>query len=378
MKSIYPKAKLGILGSGQLGRMFSAEAIQMGYEVYTYSPDANSPSSKIGAKNFFGEYDDIDRLHSFLESIDCLGFEFENISEKCLSYLESYQTKKNFPICPNPNSIRIAQNRNLEKNLFKSIGLKHAEFFYMDSIEKFKQIKEQIKFPCILKTNRFGYDGKGQFKFSTISELENFFLSKSSFDYLIEEVISFEEEISIIAARFHSGKKLYFRPSKNIHKNHILDFTIHPAKISEQILKKAIEQVSILLDKLNYIGVLGLEFFLKGDDLICNEFAPRPHNSGHFSQNSSSISQFKLQIYTMTNREPNLESEIIHTKNSIMKNIIGFDFLNYDNLFKELLKKENYFYHDYQKEEMVEKRKMGHINYIGDLDLESSFPLDFL
>lgn len=374
--SIYPKSKLGILGSGQLGRMFAIEAIQMGYEVYSYSPDENSPASKVGAKSFIGEYDDNSKILSFLNSIDSLSFEFENISENCLNLLEDYLKNRNIPICPNPNSIRIAQNRFKEKSLFKELNLEVTNFYYIDSYQSFEDQKNKIQFPCILKTNRFGYDGKGQTKFQNLIELEEFLKAKNDFDYLIEEIVNFEEELSIIAARFSSGKKFYYKPSENIHKNHILDFTIHPANTPESVLIQAFQSVSKLMDKLDYIGVLGLEFFRVGDKLICNEFAPRPHNSGHFSMDASSISQFKLQLLTMTDREPNWDFEIIPAKKSIMKNIIGFDFLNYDNLYKELLKKENYFYHDYQKEEIKEGRKMGHINYIGDFSLEESFPIN--
>ncbi len=373
--NIYPKAKLGILGSGQLGRMFAIEAIQMGYEVISYSPELNSPCSKVGVKSIVGEYEDKNKILSFLDSIDCLSFEFENISEKCLNYLENYQKNRNFPIRPNPNSIRIAGNRFKEKSLFKELGLEVTNFYYINSFESFEMQKNKIQFPCILKTNRFGYDGKGQSKFKNLVELEEFLKTKNDLDFLIEEIVNFDEEISIIASRFQSGKKFFYLPSKNIHKNHILDTTVHPANLTDNIIKKTIESAAKLMDKLDYVGVLGFEFFRVGERLICNEFSPRPHNSGHFSQNSSQISQFKLQILTLTNREPTWDFEIIPTKKSIMKNIIGFDFSKYDNLYEELLKNENYFYHDYGKEEAKEGRKMGHINYIGDLDLEKSFPV---
>ncbi len=372
-KKILPGSKIGIMGSGQLGRMFAIEAIQMGYEVSCYSPDFNSPCSKVGVREVQGDYEDEKKLKSFLGSIDALTFEFENIPSESLEWIHDFSVRNDLIVSPSTKSISIAQNRNIEKQFFKSIGLPVANYLYLDSLETFQKLKTEIKFPCILKTNRFGYDGKGQGKFTTIEDLEIELIRLPFMDHILEEVIPFSKEISIIGARFPSGRKSIFPPSENIHKNHILDLTIHPANISAALIEQSREYTNRLLDGLDYRGVLGLEFFVIGETLICNEFAPRPHNSGHYTQDASAISQFKLQLLTLTNFEfANLATI---PNRSIMKNIIGNDWNENKIVYEKLLENQNYSYHDYQKGEIRAGRKMGHWNYVGNLEYQKAFPL---
>lgn len=366
------KSILGVMGSGQLGRMFGQKAKERGYTVACYSPERNSPAAKAGLIEYVGEYTDKSSLEKFLDSIDALTFEFENIPGKALDIIEDFANKKKLRVCPSVNSIRISQNRFREKEFFKKIGLSTTNYFYLDSLDSFYKIKDNIEYPCILKTNQFGYDGKGQGKYKSFSELENFLKSTKEIDFIIEKIVEFSCEISIVACRFESGKILFLPPSENTHKNHILDVSIHPARVSEKIKQSAIESVKTLLRELNYVGVLALEFFVRGDNLICNEFAPRPHNSGHFSMDAAIYSQFELQLLALANLEPEINE--IETKPCIMKNIIGFDFLQNESKSIERLKESNFKLHLYQKDEPKQGRKMGHWNYIGDKAWNEAFP----
>ena len=220
-----------------------------------------------------------------------------------------------------------------------------------------------IKFPAILKTNQFGYDGKGQRKYTTREEFLTDLISITNFDHILEEEVPFDIEISVIGARFANGKIVTYPASKNIHKNHILDLTIHPANISDKLKKEAEEHTKNLLEKIDYIGVLGLEFFLKDDLLLGNEFAPRPHNSGHFTMDSANFSQFDLQVLCLTGIVDDLS---LKTYPSVMKNMVGDEFFKHKETLKKLIENSEYYIHLYQKKEVISGRKMGHINYLGE------------
>ncbi len=366
------ESKLGVMGSGQLGRMFAQKAKERGYSVSCYSPEKNSPAFKAGCIEYVGDYTDKVSIREFLDNIDALTFEFENIPEAALSVIEEYVQNKNLRVCPSVNSIRISQNRFKEKENFRKIGLNTTDYIYLNSLESLYENKNTIEYPCILKTNQFGYDGKGQHKIKDFSDLEKIIKQSKSIDYIIEKIVDFSCEISIVAGRFDSGKILYYLPSENSHKNHILDISIHPASINHELTEAAIQAVKNLLSSLNYVGVLALEFFVKETQLICNEFAPRPHNSGHFSMDASNFSQFEMQLHTLTNLEPDMEE--IKTNPCVMKNIIGFDFMDLKETSIERLKKSEYKLHLYQKEEPKKGRKMGHWNYLGKLEAKDAFP----
>lgn len=366
------KHVLGVMGSGQLGRMFAQKAKERGFTVKCYSPESDTPAGRAGVIETVGEYSDSDKLIQFLKGIDALTFEFENIPKTALDTIEKFANETGLRVSPSVESIRISQNRFIEKEFFNQQGLITTPYLYIHSIDELYAIREFIKFPCILKTNQFGYDGKGQGKFANFSDLESHLKSLDKIDHILEEIVNFNCEISVVACRFSSGKILYYAPSENIHKNHILDFTIHPAKIDFQLQDKAISATKVLLSALNYVGVLALEFFVFDDHVICNEFAPRPHNSGHFSMEASRLSQFELQLLTLCNLEP--EVNVIQSVPCIMKNIIGFDFEGNEERYLSRLKSYDYKLHLYQKKEAKLGRKMGHWNYLGNKTFDEAFP----
>ncbi|MCX7998147.1 MAG: 5-(carboxyamino)imidazole ribonucleotide synthase [Leptospiraceae bacterium] len=360
MKSLY--FKVGILGSGQLGRMFTQSACNMGVEVSVYSPDKDSPASKAGAREFVGEYTNFYLLEKFLQNQEALSFEFENIPQTTLEFLAEYQNKHNLKIYPHPRCVQIAQNRKLEKNFFKQIGLPVTSFFVIESLEDLNLLPKDWEFPCILKTNLFGYDGKGQWKVSSLQELRNILEKETNVNHILEKIVPFDKEISVIGVRFSNGQIFCYPPVENIHTENILDISIYPARILEDVKHNALRYATKLLESLDYVGVLGLEMFLVKDDLYCNEFAPRPHNSGHFTMDACRYSQFDMQALTLLEILPSSNLEL---KPTIMKNIIGESFFQSREILNKYLNRPDYKVYLYQKSEARKGRKMGHINFSG-------------
>ncbi|MDF3820082.1 ATP-grasp domain-containing protein [Leptospira sp. 96542] len=353
--------QIGVMGSGQLGQMMCQEALPSGLSVHCYSPEAGSPAQKAGAIEWVGSYEDKIQLTKFLSSIGVLSFEFENIPPKTLDFLETWEGK--IQIHPKPSILKIAQDRFLEKSHFKKLGFLTAGFYHLTKNSKSNQIP--FGFPWIIKTLKFGYDGKGQTKVSSEGELQVFLNSAfptGNEEYLIEEVVKFDLEISVVGTRFTTGEFISFGSVENIHKNHILDTSIFPARIPEAVNQKAWDMAKHLAEDLRYVGTLGVEFFVKGEVLYLNEFAPRPHNSGHFSQDCESFSQFHLHLMAITGENaPNK----LFPKPTVMRNILGHDFLERMLKFKDYLKNDRYRLHLYGKETAKTARKMGHINFKG-------------
>jgi len=358
------QVRVGVLGAGQLGQMMAEEAIHHGIEFSCYSPDLNSPIQKIGVSVTNGEFTDLNLLEKFLTGIEILTFEFENIPQVTLRFLSNYARKNSLKIYPDPNALIIAQDRFLEKTHFRNLNLNTPLFYHLTSSNQ----TCSIEFPWIIKTLRFGYDGKGQTKIANQTEYNNFLASafiKGEEEYLIEEQIHFDLEVSVILTRFVDGNIQTYGTVENIHKNHILDISIYPARIDESLSVKAVEIAHKLADSLDYVGTLGVEFFVKGEEIYLNEFAPRPHNSGHFSQDCGSVSQFKLHIAAVTNLfRPN----IYHLKPTVMKNILGDNFSDTMEEVYELLKDDRYVLHLYGKNESRRGRKMGHLNFKGSIE----------
>ncbi|TGL90474.1 5-(carboxyamino)imidazole ribonucleotide synthase [Leptospira congkakensis] len=356
--------KIGVLGSGQLGQMMCLEALPLGYDFYCYSPDKESPSAKAGAIATVASYESLSEIKEFLSKVNVLSFEFENIPKATLEFLES--ESKQTPIFPPPKALIIAQDRSLEKTHFRKLGFRTADFFHLT--KDTSKFEIAIPFPWIIKTLRFGYDGKGQVKIKDEVAYKSFLetaFSKKEEEYLVEEVISFQKEISIILTRFQNGEIVCYGAVENEHKNHILDLSIYPAKIPTGLNLDAIEMASKLADSLDYVGTLGVEFFLKDNHLYLNEFAPRPHNTGHFTQDCQSLSQFNLHVSAITG---NLPPTDVRPKPTLMKNILGNEFEESLFIARSLLKDDRYQLHLYGKKDAKIGRKMGHMNFRGSLE----------
>lgn len=362
---------LGILGSGQLGRMFTQSASNLGANVFVYSPEADSPTFKAGAEETVGDYLDKGKLFSFLNKLDALSFEFENIPEVTLHWIHEYSLEKGLFVAPSPKSILISRHRIREKTFFQNIGLNPTLFFELNSLDDIQKLPDTWAFPCILKTNTLGYDGKGQWKINSKPDLTSVLRDQITIDHILEKIVPFEKEISVIIGRFKDGTNFCYPPSENIHTDHILDISIHPARIPEDVRKQAMEYAIRLAESLNYVGILGLEMFWTGKELVCNEFAPRPHNSGHFTMDTANFSQFDLQARILLDIKP---SEPISTIPVVMKNIIGPNFFKNDAIKEKYIANSSYRLYLYQKKEAKHGRKMGHINYMGEFN-DSGFTI---
>jgi 5-(carboxyamino)imidazole ribonucleotide synthase len=355
------QVRLGVLGAGQLGQMMAEETLHHGIDFSCYSEELDSPIKAIGIPVSVGAFDDLEKISKFLETIDILTFEFENIPRLTLEFLIEFSKKSALKIFPNPNALIIAQDRFLEKSHFRKLEFKTPAFYLLTSENK----NPTIQFPWIIKTLRFGYDGKGQVKIANSEEFQVFMekaFPTGKEEYLIEERINFDLEVSVILTRFQDGTIQSFGTIENIHENHILDISIYPARIDSNLSNRVTTIANNLAVSLDYVGTMGVEFFIKGEEIYLNEFAPRPHNSGHFSQDCGSASQFKLHIGAVTDLfKPKIEKPTP----TVMKNLLGDHYLSSLNLSLKLLDDERYVLHLYGKKEYRVGRKMGHINFRG-------------
>lgn len=342
---------IGIFGGGQLGSMLANAAKQMGYKTIIFTDDINSPAIKESDEYIISDYHNQDKLLEFAQKIDIATLEFENIPSESIKFFE-----KNRPIFPGSKVLNIANDRFLEKSFFKNNAIKTAKFAKILDQEDFRQKIAEFHYRAILKTNRMGYDGKGQFVISDKNNLPD--IDFTANEYILEEFIDFQMEISVMVARNKSGEISCYDPLENKHKNGILDISIYPANISNIISDNAKIIASEIIKKLDMVGLLGVEFFvLKDGQLLVNEMAPRPHNSGHFSMDGAKTSQFQQLIRVICDL-PLGSTDFI--KNGYMKNLIGSEILE----AKKLAENKNAKIYSYNKDQIKEGRKMGHINFL--------------
>ena len=342
---------LGIIGGGQLGRMICFAAHQMGFETVIFTDQKNSPASFATNKTIVADYSDEKALKKFAKLVDVVTFEFENIPFEAASYLTSQ-----VEVYPNPEILKITQHRVLEKNFLNSIGVTTTDYAEISSL---KNLQESLrKFTkAILKTSTMGYDGKGQFVLENVTDADVAWLKVSSQKLILEKFCPFDSEISVIVARSKNGETKAYEPLTNIHKNGILDKSTYPAKGSKALCAKAQLIASKIAEKLNLVGVLAVEFFVVGSDLLVNELAPRPHNSGHFSMDGCITSQFEQLVRAVSGLP--LGSAEFHSS-GYMKNLIGDEVKNLEKFYKNPRAK----IHLYGKSKIAAGRKMGHVNVI--------------
>jgi 5-(carboxyamino)imidazole ribonucleotide synthase len=342
---------LGIIGGGQLGRMICFYAHRLGFKTVVFSDQENSPASFATNQTIVADYSDKKALEKFAKLVDVVTFEFENIPFETAEFMASQVS-----FFPSPNILKITQHRVLEKNFLNSIGVKTADYAEISSLP---DLQENLKNfgKAILKTATMGYDGKGQFVLKNAEEARNIWPQVASQKLILEKFCPFDSEISVIIARSVSGEVSCYEPLTNIHKNGILDESIYPAKISENLKIKAQEIAKKIAQKLDLIGILAVELFVIGEELLVNELAPRPHNSGHFSMDAAITSQFEQLIRAITDLP--LGSSKFHSQGR-MKNLIGEEVLHLEKFYQNPRAK----IHLYGKNEVKEGRKMGHINIL--------------
>lgn len=351
-KTLISGSTIGILGGGQLGQMLSMAAARLGFKTHIFEPSENPPASNVASKFTRAEYDDYDALKQFASSVDVVTYEFENIPTAALDIIETQSE-----IFPNREALKISQDRLIEKEFINKLGFKTASFCEVNSIEELIHAINQIGAPSILKTRRFGYDGKGQVKVQPSSKPEEIWKNLGEKALILEGFINFSSEFSVIGSRSKDGQISCFDPGENVHKDGILRTTTVPAHLTNQQKTEAVLITAKILETLKYVGVIGIEFFLEKNSLVINEFAPRVHNSGHWTQNGCTVDQFEQHIRAITGWQ--LGNAERHS-DVIMENLIG------DEIYKtnQLVEDGSIALHLYGKADVNPGRKMGHFNRI--------------
>jgi len=353
-KALKPGDTIGIIGGGQLGKMMAQSAKKMGFIVGILDPDQNCPAAQVSDWNIRADYADKEALREFARKVTVLTFEFENIDAEALREMEDLSA-----IPQGSEIISITQDRIKEKRFLESIGVSIAAFEVVKTTDQLNGALGKIGYPCVLKTARFGYDGKGQVVLKSEAdkaEAEALIVDNSC---ILEAWVPFLKELSVMIVRNQTGEATIFPVSENIHVNNILHESIVPARISPIVSEKAVEAAQQIADALQLVGTLGIELFLTKDgDIFINELAPRPHNSGHYTIEAMSFSQFDAHIRAVAGLAmptARLLSDVV------MVNILG-QHLEDSLAFRD--KKADWSFHYYGKEEMYTNRKIGHITIL--------------
>ena len=344
-----PNPTLGIIGGGQLGSLLSVAAEKLNIKTVILSDDINAPAKNFTSNFICGNYEDEKIINDFISKVDLVTFEFENIPYKVLKSIN-----KNKTVLPKPEINQLIQNRYTEKDFLNKNDIRTTRYALIKNEDEIKINQNLI--PGILKTCTLGYDGKGQFTINSIEEInQNIDFNK---DYILEKKINLKKEISVIITRFGHQKYELYQPIENVHEDQILKHSKIPADISDSIKDKSLDWATKIVEELDYIGTLCVEYFIdKNNNLYVNEIAPRVHNSGHLTINTHNISQFENHIRAVCGLEK-VETKKIH--NGKMLNLIGNDISHY----RGKTFADNEFFYDYLKTEIRDKRKMGHLTII--------------
>ncbi len=356
--AILPGNMLGMLGGGQLGRMFVMAARRMGYEVMVLDPDPHSPAGSMATVHLATAYDDGVALNRMARECAVVTTEFENIPASALNYLADYT-----PVHPSAKALQIAQNRIREKTFVQSLGINTSPFIALSSDSDLDKV-ETFSYPAILKTATLGYDGKGQAVCENAAQARQA-LGEFSTECILEQFIDLDKEISVVMARNEAGESFAFPAAENQHRDGILDISIAPASVKPDLQDQARLYASKIAEGLDYCGVLAVEFFVSRDgELLVNEIAPRPHNSGHYTLDACYTSQFEQQVRMICGL-PAGSSELFTPV--AMLNILG-DIWPADGEpdWDEILQIKGAQLHLYGKKEARKGRKMGHVNILAD------------
>ena len=355
---ILPGKTLGMLGGGQLGRMFVMAAHAMGYHVIVLDPDPDSPAGRIADEHIHASYSDHWALEQLSKNCDAITTEFENIPADTLKKLE-----QSIPVRPSSTAVEIAQNRIAEKTFLADNGFETARFFPIYEKDDLDFALTQIGNTAILKVASFGYDGKGQAIVNNLEEAIAAFESMGSVPCVLEEKVNLQTEVSVVLARGSDGIITCYPVGENHHVNGILEYTAVPSSLSKRVTEQAINESSQFAEKLDYCGVLAVEFFYTSEDrLLINEVAPRPHNSGHYTIDACKTSQFEQQVRMLCGL-PAGSVDLLSPV--VMFNILGDVWVNGEPDWAQLLSNPNVKLHLYGKREAREGRKMGHFTCLG-------------
>jgi 5-(carboxyamino)imidazole ribonucleotide synthase len=361
---IAPGATIGVLGSGQLGRMFAIAARRMGYRVHAFSPYEDSPTGQIADLEVTASYEDLDALRAFARQVSVVTLEFENIPLDAIDAVEALA-----PVRPGGAALHMAQQRVREKTFLSDHGFPTVPFACAATLDELWTAVTRIGAPAVVKTAAFGYDGKGQHKVTTPADAEAIWDAIGRQEAVVEKLVDLQSEISVIAVRGLDGDKVEYAPFKNRHTNHILDVTTAPAVVHPWIARRAAEIARDILEQLHYVGVLCVEFFVTTDgELVVNELAPRPHNSGHLTIDACVTSQFEQQVRAVCGLPLGL-TELLRP--AAMANLLGDLWERGEPNWAAALYFRDVKLHLYGKAEPRPGRKMGHLTAVADTPAEA-------
>jgi 5-(carboxyamino)imidazole ribonucleotide synthase len=358
IRVIAPGAALGVLGGGQLGRMFAIAARRMGYRVHVFSPDDDSPSGQIADREVTAPYTDLDALRAFAGGVEVVTFEFENVPIEAIDAVEALA-----PVRPSAVALHTAQQRVREKTFLADRGIPTAPFAAAATFDELWDAVARVGTPAVIKTAAFGYDGKGQHKIVSPADVEHVWTAIGHQEAVVEKFINLQAEVSIIGARGADGQVALYPPFENRHQRHILDVTTVPAAIAPAAATRAAEIARTILEELQYVGVLCVEFFVSTDgELVVNELAPRPHNSGHLTFDAAVTSQFEQQVRAVCGL-PLGSPEI--PRPAAMANLLGDLWIDGEPNWAAACRFADVKLHLYGKTEPRPGRKMGHLTAAG-------------
>ena len=356
-RPILPGSTLGVMGGGQLGAMFAAAAKRMGYRVEAISDVADCPCARHCDRVHVVGYDDLEKLAAIAGSLDVVTFEFENIPVSAARAMQAA-----VPVRPAPEVLHTTQDRAREKAFLVAHGFPCAPHRLIRSREELAAAVKALGMPCVLKTAAFGYDGKGQRKITTTAEIDAAWDRLGPQECVLEGWIDFECEISVVAARSLDGETAVFEPSRNAHANHILDVASAPAGLPDGVRSVACDMASLVLEKLGMVGVACIEFFVtRTGDILVNEIAPRPHNSGHLTINACATSQFEQQVRAVCGLPL---GETRQSAPAAMANLLGDCWAGGEPDWAAALAVPGVSLHLYGKSDPRPGRKMGHLTAV--------------
>jgi len=338
---------LGIIGGGQLGSMLAIAANKLEINTVIFCDDIDAPAQNFSNDFVHGQYNDQTKIREFVDKVDIITYEFENIPYETLNEINKIK-----PVLPKPSVNRIIQHRLAEKDFINNLNIRTTRYVSIEKKSEMNSVGDLL--PGLLKTVTLGYDGKGQHPINSLEELDSIDVDFSK-DYILEKLVKLKKEISIIITRFSDQKYEIYEPIENAHEDQILKNSKIPAEISDKILEQSKLWATQISEELKYIGTLCVEFFIdRNDNLYVNEIAPRVHNSGHLTINAYNISQFENHVRAVCKLE---QIPLKKISNAKMTNIIGDQITNYRNKKYD----ESEFFFDYLKKEIKQKRKMGHL-----------------
>ncbi|MGH7213275.1 MAG: 5-(carboxyamino)imidazole ribonucleotide synthase [Tepidisphaeraceae bacterium] len=357
---ILPGAAVGVLGSGQLGRMFAIAARQMGYRVHTFSPEDDTPTGQVADVEVCAAYDDLDAVRAFARNVAVVTFEFENVHSAT-----AQATAEVVPVRPAGSVLHTTQHRLREKTFLATNGVPVTPFAPVGSLDELHAAVAKLGTPAVLKTAGWGYDGKGQVKIASVDQALSAWASLKTTEAVLEAFVDFEREVSVVAARGMDGSFAHWGIIENSHRNHILDVSLAPARVSDRVGRDAVEIARTILEKLDVVGVLCVEFFLARDGrLMVNELAPRPHNSGHLTIDACETSQFEQQLRAICGLPLGSTQQL---RPAAMANLLGdlWDDAGDEPDWAGALAVPDVNLHLYGKRTARPGRKMGHLTAVG-------------